>query len=143
MNRYKILQEMSEQDRLLEEAYLVEMSIKRSDAMDKCMELGEKFIEHFNKIYNENDEGTIHHHAKEMQAWLNKVLKITLRPNGKYIAMDDIVGWFIEGGTNPENYFTGPDIDVEREVYVDFYMRALTHGDVLKALTEVGLYNEE
>lgn len=143
MNRYKRLQEMSEQDRLLEEACLIEMSHKRTDAMDICMSLGEQFIKHFDKIYNENDEGTIHHHAEEMQSWVDKVFKLTLKPDGKYIRKDDLMGWFFEAGSNPEDYFTGPDIEIELDVYVDFYIDIIKQGNVLNALEEVGLYNGE
>ena len=141
MNRYKRLQEMPEQDRLLEEAYLIEMSISRDKAVERCMSLGKQFIKHFDKIYNENDEGTIKHHAMEMQEWLDTVLYITLKPKGKYIRMTDIHDWFIDGGGDPERFFTGPDIDVEVEVYGKFYLNTLLYGDVLQALETVGLYN--
>lgn len=44
-----------------------EQAFSRTEIIDKCNSLGDQFIEHFDKIYNENNEETIKHHASEMQ----------------------------------------------------------------------------
>jgi len=46
------------------------MAMERSDAIGKCMELGNEFIEHFIKVADGGPYGRdFEHHCKEMQTW--------------------------------------------------------------------------
>lgn len=50
--------------------HLSEMAMERSDAIGKCMELGNEFIEHFIKVADGGPYGRdFEHHCKEMQTW--------------------------------------------------------------------------
>lgn len=46
---------------------IIEMALNKLDAMDRCISLGEKFAEHFNKLFTDK-EYEQNHHLSEMQA---------------------------------------------------------------------------
>lgn len=91
---------------------IAEMSYNRSDAVSRCAELGEQFVEHFIKVMKaggENDPDFIHHCDIEMQNWYNKVRTITLKPKKKLLNSDALMDWFFTLGSNidiiiPEEY---------------------------------------
>ena len=49
MEKYNAFEEL----RKLDEELLNEMAMSRADAIDRCISLGKKFLEHFHKVYTE------------------------------------------------------------------------------------------
>lgn len=85
------------------EKFLNEMSMDRSDAIDRCLSLGEKFAEHFNKVMEEGqDSPDFKHHCHEMQVWFDTTKKITLKPKGKYLTIEYWIDWFFTAGQTVE-----------------------------------------
>lgn len=84
---------------------LNDLSLERNEAMDKCYELGEKFIEHFEKIYLKPSDQSINHWYSEMQGWFDKVASMSLKHNKKVISDKNIIGWFFQKWSNEENLF--------------------------------------
>ena len=65
---------------------LNEMSYPRSEAIDRCASLGEKFIEHFEKSYIGGiDSEDLKHHCAEMQSWYDAVNRMTIKPRAKML----------------------------------------------------------
>lgn len=61
---------------------LNEIAMPKADAIELCVRLGNRFVEHFHKLYLEDvTSSSFHHHTSEMQAWLNTVRKVTLKHN--------------------------------------------------------------
>ena len=72
---------------------IIEMALNKLDAMDRCISLGEKFAEHFNKLFTDK-EYEQNHHLSEMQAQWDKVRKIKLSYNKKLISNRQLIDWF-------------------------------------------------
>ena len=107
--------------RLRTEKLLSEMSMDRSDAIDKCLSLGEKFTEHFNEIMKEGqDSPDFKHHCHEMQVWFDTVKKITLKPKGKCLTIEYWIDWFFTAGQTVEKL-----IDSEYEDEYEILIRSL------------------
>lgn len=99
---------------------LNEMAMTRTEAISTCMDLGEKFIEHFHKVYNEGKTSeNFNHHCAEMQSWLDKCRKIKLKSTNKYLTPVNLIDWFFTacGGVDEDNGFTN---NVEIEIYNKF-----------------------
>lgn len=79
-----------------------EMALLKVDAMDRAIALGEKFAEHFNKLFYDEDFEK-NHHLSEMQAWWNKVKNIKLSYNKKAISDCQLIDWFFTAGQNFED----------------------------------------
>ena len=107
-----------------------EMAMTRTNAISTCMDLGERFIEHFHKIY---DEGKIsenfNHRCAEMQSWLDKCKSIKLKSNNKYLTPVNLIDWFFTagGGIDEDNGFTnGTEIDT----YNKFILALASNKDI-------------
>ena len=82
---------------------LNEMAYERKDAILKCDELGNNFIEHFHKIMSEGKDSTdFIHHCIEMDAWWNKVKNIVIKSTKKKISKSQLKDWFFEVGSSVE-----------------------------------------
>ena len=82
---------------------LNEMAYERADAIQLCLSLGKKFIEHFNKVVQEGKHSQKYaHHCSEMNAWWNMVNKIVLKSNKKPISTAQLKDWFFEVGSSVE-----------------------------------------
>lgn len=76
-----------------------ETAFSQNQAIDKCLELGKKFVDHFNKIMVEGkNSNNFQHHCQEMQAWWDKVRKIKLSYNKKLISNRQLIDWFFTAG---------------------------------------------
>lgn len=115
---------------------LVDMALTRQDAMDRCVSLGKKFIEHFDKIYNNRNNNTFNHWAKEMKNWLNQVKEIKLKPKNNYILNGQLRDWFFTAGAAPEDFMLNPD-DKELQMYDNFCEKLLSGKDIYTALNEL------
>lgn len=89
----------------------------RKDAINKCIELGELFVEHFDKIYNSPNDINVHHWSKEMQAWYDKARRIKLSTSNRPISTMWLLNWF---GTLCGDVDTVFNNEVEAEIYEDF-----------------------
>ena len=102
---------------------LNEMALSKSDAIDRCISLGNRFIEHFLKVIK---EGKTHqdflHHCQEMQAWYDSVRKIKLKLTNKALTKTNLIDWFFTAGQVPEDFM---DEDLV-EIYETFYLRLLS-----------------
>lgn len=96
-----------------------DMALSRADAMERCISLGRKFIEHFNKIYHNLDSTTVHHWLKEMQNWYDEVKSIKLKSTNDYILNGNLRDWFFTAGANPEDYMENANND-ELKMYDKF-----------------------
>lgn len=96
---------------------LSEQAYDKYRVEDKCLELGSKFVEHFDKIYNDIDSEAINHWASEMQAWFDTVRNMKMKYNNRTPNEKQLYDWFITCGQIPVDLF---DNDTEAEVYDDF-----------------------
>lgn len=76
---------------------LQEMAIEKKLAMDRCISLSPRFVEHFVEICLEDNSGTKHHHTQEMQSWYNQIKTLVFKHNKKPINVKQIYDWFICG----------------------------------------------
>ena len=104
---------------------LNEMAFSRQDAIDRCVGLGKKFVEHFDKIYNSKDKELIDHWAKEMDSWWNQVKDIKMKPSGRRIYNVDLMDWFFDAGQLATDFMTSDDTFEERDVYEAFEYKLL------------------
>lgn len=125
---------------------LKEMAIERADAIEICLSLGKKFIEHFHKLYNEGKNSPdFNHHCAEMQAWYDKcrilTLKNTKRKNTtRMISSSNLLDWFFEAGGSIDES-NGFDSYEESSVYEDFMLALLANkGTTVKSVAEQILY---
>ena len=115
---------------------LFDMALTRQDAIDRCISLGKKFIEHFDKIYNDRNNNAFNHWAKEMKTWLNQVKEIKLKPKNNYILNGQLRDWFFTAGAAPEDFMLNPD-DKELRMYDSFCEKLLSGKDIYNTLNEL------
>lgn len=76
-----------------------EMAFSKLDAIDKCIELGHQFIDHFHKVYKEDQTSYNYiHHCNEMQSWLDKCRRFKLKSTNNYLTPMDLIDWFFTAG---------------------------------------------
>lgn len=118
---------------------LNEMAMDKNQAMDRCFDLSKKFVEHFDKIYTTDSDNYKNHWAMEMQAWLDSVLRITLKYNNKHLSLQQKMDWFFTSGSTSDDLFTNQK---EAEKYDDFIDSVALTNDVKDSLFVVGLLYE-
>ena len=111
---------------------LNEMAMTRPDAIDICISLGKKFIEHYHKIYLEPSSQSRNHWITEMQNWYDKVKQIKLKQNTKPLLTGQIRDWFLTAGAYPED-FVDMD-DTEQQKYDEFCLKLLANNSVEESL---------
>lgn len=115
-----------------------DMALSRTDAMDRCINLGKKFIEHFDKIYKEPKAQARNHWEGEMQNWLNSVKQIKLKSTNDVILNGDLRDWFFTAGANPQDFIKNPTNE-ELKVYDNFITNLVNGNKVKTALNSVGI----
>lgn len=115
---------------------MINEAIARKDALLKVTELAPKFVEHFDKIYNDINFTAINHWASEMQAWLNYVLNIKLKETKKPLSLQQKMDWFFTNSSDSETLFENK---TEAEVHDDFINLVAVNNDVKKSLKELDL----
>ena len=86
-------------ERRISKMTINEMAFSKSEAIDKCIELGEKFIQHFHKLYREGkNSDCFTHHCSEMQAWLDKCRRFKLKNTNDYLTPINLIDWFFTAG---------------------------------------------
>lgn len=121
------------------ESLITEQTLDRTKVLDIGLSLGAQFIKHFDKVYNDTDEGTMKHHAREMQTWYDKVKNLVWKHNKKKLSKTDLIDIFFTVGSTPDTYL---DNDTEIEVYEDFYLDLLNTDSVQESLRKLNLLNE-
>lgn len=120
---------------------LKEMAIERADAIEICLSLGKKFIEHFHKLYTEGKNSPdFSHHCAEMQAWYDKCRILTLKNTKRMISSSNLIDWFFEAGgsIDENNGFNSYD---EASAYEEFMLALLANKDSkVKTVAEQILY---
>ncbi len=113
-----------------------DMTMSRRQAMNRAMDLAPRFVEHFNKIYNNKSSIDINHWASEMQAWLNQILGIKLKETKKQLSLQEKMDWFFTNGSDSQTLFKDQS---EAMIYDDFVDLVAVNNDVKKSLNEIGL----
>lgn len=119
---------------------LLEMSMSRVDAINKCYSIGKLFIEHFDKIYKRKSDIDINHWCSEMQAWYNEMLDITLKSNKRHLNGAQRRDWFYSFGSSYEEYFHENENEIE--MYERFLDSLEESHDVYFAIKEVIMNNK-
>lgn len=117
--------------RLMDNHRVDEMALKRADAIELCMSLGSKFIEHFHKIYVGGlQDIDFNHHCHEMQAWYDKASSIVIKATKKSISNSELNDWFFTVGSSVDSLLNDSD---EIDKY-EIFMKKLDRGDSIKEL---------
>ena len=116
---------------------LLEMSMDRSKAIDRCIGLGKQFTKHFDKIYKDPINQSADHWVEEMQTWLDDINSITLKPKAKHLDHATKMDCFFTVGSSYEYLFK--DNEDEIEAYDKFVLAVETGSDVKEALCGVGV----
>ena len=103
-----------------------DMALSRTDAMDRCISLGKRFIEHFDKVYKNPNDSARNHWLSEMNAWWKSVKEIKLKNTNKPPLNGEYRDWFFTAGANPEDFMKAPTY-MESKSYDDF-VNALLNG---------------
>lgn len=119
---------------------LNEMAYERSDAIEHCSTLAKKFVEHFEKIYDESNDEPKNHWANEMQSWLDDVRGIVLKGKNKRISFSQLVDWFFTRGSSVELMF---EDEGKQDKYDEFLSVIGKDYDVKRALREIGLMKDD
>ena len=115
-----------------------DMAYTRKQALDKCWDLAEPFIEHFEKIYKNPKAQTVHNWCVEMQTkWFKPIEDIVFKHNHKQIEDENIYEWFLTRGSSPEVLFK--DNPEKAKIYKEFCEELLKTRDVEKSLINIGL----
>ena len=104
----------------------------QNQAIDKCIELGKQFTEHFNKVMKEGkDAQEFNHHCSEMRTWFDKVRHMKLKTNNKYISNSKMSDWFFTVGQGVEDVILPEYVDA----YEKFYVQLLNNPE--KSISEL------
>ena len=124
----------------LHEEDLNEMAYERSDAIDRCANLGKQFIEHFRKVFESQDVESKRHWASEMQSWLDDVKDIQLKYNKKQITFSQLVDWFFTKGSSVDIIYK--DSEELQDAYNEFLKHIGKDYNVINALKDSKLLEE-
>lgn len=111
----------------LNDAQISDMALNRADAIDRCISLGKKFIEHFDKIYKDPDNNAVAHWKSEMRTWLGDVKAIKLKSNHEPLLNSQIHDWFLTAGAEAKDFMKNPSAK-EIAAYDDFAFKVLSLG---------------
>lgn len=115
--------------KLLFEQSLNEMAMSRTDAIDRCENLGKQFIIHFDKVYNESDKEVRFHWESEMNNFWGKVKDIKLKGNKNSLSFSNLYDWFFTACQNVEDFMSSADKETEEEVYNNFVISLYQNRD--------------
>lgn len=118
--------------------YLEDMALSRSDAIDKCKGKGIKFIQHFEKIFDNPNHQSVYHWAKEMNSWLNDVKEYKLKESNDYILFGDLRDWFFTAAGTPDEFMKKPTQEKLKQ-YDRFVNKLSQDLSVQEALKIIGL----
>ena len=115
----------------IENIQLNELAYSRADALERCYDLGQKFIEHFKETFAKGlADVDFQHHCQEMQAWYDSVAFIVLKNTKKLITTENLVDWFFTRGSLPKYLF---DTSEEASAYKKL-IKKLTDNRKIKVI---------
>ena len=106
---------------------IYDMALSRADAMERCISLGKRFIEHFDKIYKNPNDSSVQHWRGEMKGWLDSVKEIKLKNTNKPLLNTELHDWFFTAGANVGDFIKNP-IGDEIRVYDKFILDCMSMG---------------
>lgn len=106
---------------------VADMALSRADAMERCISLGKRFIEHFDKIYKNPNDSSVQHWKGEMKGWLDSVKEIKLKNTNKPLLNTELHDWFFTAGANVGDFIKSPMTN-EIEAYDKFIINCLSMG---------------
>ena len=106
---------------------IIDMALSRADAMERCISLGKRFIEHFDKIYKNPNDSSVQHWKSEMKGWLDSVKEIKLKNTNKPLLNTELHDWFFTAGANVGDFIKNPMTD-EITAYDKFIVDCLSMG---------------
>ena len=113
---------------------LSEQTLNRSEVIITCIELGNRFIEHFDKIYKNCNSTTIPHWCKEMQAWYNECRRLKFKHSKKTISKQQLSDYFLLCGSGIELLFEDED---EQILYDEFIGQLLKRDQIYDCIIDV------
>lgn len=104
-----------------------EQALSRSDVIDKCLDYGKVFVEHFIKVILdfENNSDTLNHHIQEMQSFWDKVKILKFKNTNKLISNSNLMDWFFTVGSDVETILPDSMVDL----YEEFMIKVLSDRD--------------
>lgn len=113
-----------------------DMALSRTDAMDRCISLGKKFIEHFDKVYKNPNDSARNHWLSEMNTWWKSVKEIKLKNTNKPPLNGEYRDWFFTAGANPEDFMKAPTY-MESKSYDEFVSALLNGANMESAVKRI------
>lgn len=90
------------------------MLLTRGELMNRCCFLGHRFIEYFDKIYNESrDFDTIHQWASKMQTFYDEMNNIIIKESTKRLSGSERKDVFYSYGSTYEGYFNNNQNEID------------------------------
>ncbi len=123
-----------------EEDYTLDDETDFDAIVNLCNEKGYKFVEIFNKIYN-NQKAT-DDDIKLIDKLYNEINELKIKKFNRNLTIDEKFKWFFHISNQFKSYMTNPNIDLEIEIYENFCEKLAKSNSLLQALRLV-ISNEE
>lgn len=117
---------------------LFEMAETRAQAERIVRGIGDEIVLHLVKVLYWEDDLNKEKHLKDIQTWLNKINRITLKPNNKSIKEKDIYHWLWDGPFgNGCEWFERLIIKKELSAYHDLPRTELSSEELYRKLERI------
>lgn len=113
---------------------IFEQALNRQEVIVTCLELGYKFIEHFNKCLNSQNSSSVHHWCSEMQSWYNQCKNLKFKHSKKQITKQQLYNYFLLCGSGLDVLF---EDEVARVLYDEFSQQLLKRDDVYNCMKDI------
>ncbi len=112
-----------------------DLAYDKQTIVNRCGDLGYKFVEHFDKIYNNSSDEALDHWIGELKGWFNQVSKLKFKYNKKLISDEQLIDWFFTYGSDFDMFF-GNNIKEQKD-YENFCYDLLKTKDVEQSLKNI------
>lgn len=116
-----------------------DMTYDKQTIVNRCGDLGFKFIEHFEKIYSNPNDNAVDHWIGELSGWFKQVSRLKFKSNHKLINNEQLIEWFFLDGSDLDGLF-GND-NLKKNKYKLFIEELLTSKDVKYSLIKANIIN--
>ncbi len=110
--------------------------------MNKCIGLGEKFINCFHNIYMSKDNDNKKKWLIEMHHCFNEASNIVLDGKNRPLLLMELMDWFLTAGSNYQTFINGSSED-EVVTYDKFIKDLIYSNDVVTSLENIKLLNND
>ena len=111
---------------------------KRVEAIDYCAKYGELYIKQYEAEYKQHKECTTPN--SQMYELLNKVSKIWLEDENRYVCLNELFDWFFSARASASNYMQNPDKDIinayDKHV-IKLYARMISRSMFMQDIAEL------